>query len=162
MLKIPTRLFLKLTVWRHLQYYQQSSSGPWSSAPETARSNWLPVSNAGLIHIHENKVFRLSQAEGSWFLSALPPNLPDVQHDLCTEQICKLPLIHLHMRVCSPLPSLWHKLFCPKQNSFGRAEYESNGARHLWEWVLAPLGAVAKPIPVSCPPRQTARTWDSD
>lgn len=48
------------------------------------------------------------------------------------------------------ISSLWPMLFCTEQNNFDRAEQESNGARHLWEWVLAPLGAIANPTPVSC------------
>ena len=55
-LKIPSGLFLKLAGWRHWQYSQQSSPGPRSSAPGTARSSLLPITSLGLIHIHENKI----------------------------------------------------------------------------------------------------------
>lgn len=74
-----------------------------------------------------------------------------LQQDLCTECICNVLPVCLYMHVCNLLLSFWPRLFCTKQNNFGRTEQEGNGARHLWERVFAPLGAVASPVPVSCP-----------
>ena len=115
----------------------------------------LPISSLGLIHVHENKIlFCLSQLKAQFakmFSEHSHQIYLTLHQDLCTECICNVLPIHLYMHAFNLFPSLWPKLFCTKQNSFDRAEQESNGARHLWERVLAPLGAVANPVPVSCP-----------
>lgn len=120
-----------------------------------ARSSLLPISSLGLIHIHENEIlFCLSWLKAQFakvFSEHSHQIYPTLQQDLCTECLCNVLPIRLYMHVCNFFPSLWPKLFCTKQNSFDRAEQESNGARHLWERVLAPLGAVANPIPLSYP-----------